>query len=183
VGRDQVGVAILSRDALHSDAPSQSGLRSMDRAMARFPALGARFTGVRACSAPRGAVTLHRTLAHITRGSVALVGDAAGSVDAITGDGLSLAFLSALALAEALRQGRLEAYEQAHRALFRVPRLMSRVLLTMGAKPAATVAAMALLGTVPQLFGRLLKLHTDVPHLPPRQKAEDSPWQTVPTST
>jgi flavin-dependent dehydrogenase len=183
VGPDQVGVAILSRQALHPDATSHSGVRSMDQALTRFPALQARLTGAPACSTPRGAVTFHRTLAQITRGSVALVGDAAGSVDAITGDGLSLSFLSALALGNALRQGQLEAYEQVHRELFRVPKLMSRVLLTMGAHPAGTAAAMALLGTVPHVFSSLLKLHTHVPHLRSRQKAEDSPWQIAPTST
>jgi flavin-dependent dehydrogenase len=183
VGRDQVGVAILSSEALHSGSGSHSGARSMDPALERFPALQARLIGAHASSTPRGAITLHRTLTHITRGSVALVGDAAGSVDAITGDGLSLSFLSAIALADALRRGRLDDYAQAHRELFRVPRRMSRVLLSMGAHPAVTAAAMALLGSVPHLFSALLKLHTDVPHLRPREKAKDSPWQIAPTST
>jgi len=46
-------------------------------------------------------------IAPCLRGNVALAGDASGSVDAITGEGLCLSFRHALALADALSKGKL----------------------------------------------------------------------------
>ncbi len=173
VSERSVGVAFLST----------TKAASIDFALEQLPALRARLEGATAASTVRGAVTLHQTLPRITRGSVALVGDAAGSVDAITGDGLSLAFASALALGPALVQNRLHAYQAAHRRLHSLPRVMSRMLLGMGAYPAVTTTAMALLGHVPYLFPTLLRLHTAVPHSLSQSPSEDPSWQTAPTST
>ena len=61
-------------------------------------------------------MTFTTRLSHVCRGSIALVGDASGSVDAITGDGLHLAFLQALALADAFEANDLAAYEAKHPA-------------------------------------------------------------------
>ena len=144
-----VGVAIVARDKLHD----------MQAALARFPAVGAMLGGAAPAGKPRGAVSVHRTLRAVHRGPVALVGDASGSVDAITGDGLSLAFAQALALGEALRIGDLREYGEAHRALGGIPRLMSRSLLLMGAHPVVAKAATGLLAYIPALFPALLTLH------------------------
>jgi flavin-dependent dehydrogenase len=173
VGDNRVGVAVLAKEKLPS----------MASALEKFPGLQARLSGASLCSSPRGAVTLHQSLARTVQGSLALVGDAGGSVDAITGDGLSLAFLSALALAPALKAGRLDRYEHAHGKLFRLPGLMSRTLLGMGSHPAATTAAVGLLRHVPQLFSSLLQLHTGVPHRLRHPVPEDALWQIAPTST
>jgi len=43
-------------------------------------------------------------------GNIALAGDASGSVDAITGEGLCLSFRQAIALADSLEKARLEGY-------------------------------------------------------------------------
>jgi flavin-dependent dehydrogenase len=48
---------------------------------------------------------------------VALVGDASGSVDAITGEGLCLLFQQAVALAAALEAGDLALYQAEHRRI------------------------------------------------------------------
>ena len=60
---------------------------------------------------------------------VALVGDASGSVDAITGEGLSLSFLQAEALAGAMVENDLSMYQRAHKKMARRPTFMARLLL------------------------------------------------------
>ena len=66
-------------------------------------------------STERGAVTSSRKFNAVYRGRVALVGDASGSVDAITGEGLCLAFRQASTLAEAIEYGDMAKYQQKHR--------------------------------------------------------------------
>ncbi|RRA47218.1 NAD(P)/FAD-dependent oxidoreductase [Acidipila sp. EB88] len=121
----QIGVAVLC----------SAKLRSMASALEPFPALQALLRNATVCSSPRGAVSVHRSLQRVGRGNVALVGDASGSVDAITGDGLSLAFAQALALPGAFAQGSLASYQRAHAKLLRPARVMSRALLAMGHTP------------------------------------------------
>ncbi len=132
----------------------------MEAALRCFPALASRLSEAVPCSRPRGAVTVHRRLRQVQRGRFALVGDASGSVDAITGDGLALCFEQALALGEALRVEDLRAYQAAHDRLLRPARAMSRALLTMGCSDLFTTAGMLLLQQIPGLFPALLRLHT-----------------------
>lgn len=194
VGCGRIGVAIVST----------SRFANMDAALGSFPALSESLRGAVSCSKPRGAITTHRTLRRVHRDGVALVGDASGSVDAVTGDGLSLAFQQALLLGSALRGGALEGYQQGHAALMRPARMMSRALLAMGATPGLTAASMLALTYVPGLFEGLLSLHSgdrgearrtpaakpDIPpgflyaalHVPGTFQ-EEGTWQTVPTST
>ncbi len=164
-----VGIAMLSRHKL-ADMPA---------ALAGFPALEHLVHGATACSRPRGAVSVHRTLRKVQAGPLALVGDASGSVDAITGDGLALAFQQAVFLAAALQAGHLEQYQTAHNQLLRPARIMSRTLLAMSAHPAMTRAAMMALGHVPGLFQLLLRVHTGS-HLTP-VAPEESVWRPAST--
>ena len=64
-----------------------------------------------------GAVSVTRKLPLVWRENLALIGEASGSVDAITGEGLTVAFQQALALAEALAAGDLQLYQAAHRRI------------------------------------------------------------------
>ena len=107
----------------------------------------------------RGAVTYMRTLRRVCTGNVALVGDASGGVDAITGDGLRLAFQHALALAEAIESRNLREYEMAHKRLAQRPRQMGRVLLLLGRNATIRERALQALGARPQLFERFLAIH------------------------
>ena len=68
-----------------------------------------------------GGVTVTRKLEAVTSGRVALLGDASGGADAITGDGLSLAFQQATALADAMASGELSAYQRKHEGISTVP--------------------------------------------------------------
>src|SRR5262249_6799738 len=119
VGAREINVAILCRDP---------HLR-FDDAVGRFPQLARR---LRPSTAPvRAGVPAMRRLRAVHRGNVALIGDAAGSVDAITGDGLTLALRHAEALASALEAGDLSRYGAAHRRLSRRPRMMGNLLLLL----------------------------------------------------
>ena len=53
-------------------------------------------------------------------------------MDAITGEGLCLAFRQATALAEAIEYGDLGKYQRRHRQIARRPEWMARLLLTLG---------------------------------------------------
>jgi hypothetical protein len=79
----------------------------------------------------RGDLRLTR-LRHLIRGRLALIGDASGSIDAITGEGLALAFRQATMLAEASSRDELTISEAAHRRIGRMPRLISRLVLGLG---------------------------------------------------
>jgi menaquinone-9 beta-reductase len=149
VAPEEVGVAVISSDPK---------LRVHD-ALRQFPALAARLSGAAESSAERGAVTASRRLRRVARGNVALIGDASGSVDAITGEGLCLGFHQALALADAMECGDLARYESAHRRLGARPRFMADFMLTMDRRRWLRKRALSALAAHPDLFGGLLAMH------------------------
>src|SRR5262249_6793111 len=66
-----------------------------------------------------GSVTVTRRLLRVCTSCVALVGDAAGSVDAITGSGLASAFRCAIAVGDCLASGDLKSYQRRYGELAR----------------------------------------------------------------
>jgi len=132
---------------------------SFENALAELPELRRNLSRAEICSRERGAVTYMSTLRRVCTGNVALVGDASGGVDAITGDGLRLAFQHALALAEAIESRNLREYEMAHKRLAQRPRQMGRVLLLLGRNATIRERALQALGARPQLFERFLAIH------------------------
>jgi menaquinone-9 beta-reductase len=149
VDQEEVCVVLLSRGAR---------MRFSDLGEA-FPELAQRLKAATHSGGERGAVTATQKLRRVYRGPVALVGDASGSVDAITGEGLSLAFQQALALAEALELGDLSRYQQVHRRLARRPAFMSRLMLLMDGSGSVRERAMRALASDRELFSRLLAVH------------------------
>ena len=149
VAEGLVGIAVLT----------EKKIRSMEEALEPFSALAPLLEGAEPCTKMRGAVSVHRTLKRIQCGPVALVGDAAGGVDAITGDGLSIAFQQALALAKALRACDLQPYQSAHDHILLRPRMFSRVLLILSASPMLLRSLLFTLERAPALFSALLQLH------------------------
>jgi flavin-dependent dehydrogenase len=128
--------------------------------LALFPALNARLRHAAPTGVTRGAITRTRSLRWVTHGNIGLVGDASGSVDAITGDGLALCFQQALAFAEAIATGDLALYQQAHSRISTRPHLMSHLLLLMDRHPALFARALRAFSRRPSLFPELLSLHT-----------------------
>jgi flavin-dependent dehydrogenase len=107
----------------------------------------------------RGARAAVRRLRRVYRGRFALVGDASGSVDPLTGEGIGLAFRQAAALVEAIERHDLQSYQAAHDHMGRVPRLMSRLMLTMDAHPCLRRRALRIFAAEPSLFSRLLDVN------------------------
>jgi menaquinone-9 beta-reductase len=149
VGSQEVCVAAVVR----------SPETKLEAVLASLPALRARINGAVQISAMRGALTTTRSLRRVTTGRVALVGDASGSVDAVTGEGIALALRQALLLAEAISADDLAIYESAHPAILHIPRLMARLLLSMDNRPWWRDWVMGLLAAQPQVFAHLLGVH------------------------
>jgi len=149
VSEEEVGVALLW--------PGPKG--SFDELLLRFPALQARLAGARASSVDLGAGPLERRVRVVATDRVALVGDAAGYVDAITGEGLTVGFKQAQALAEAVHAGDLGLYRRAHRRIQRVPWALTRALLAIERRPKLRHRFVSHLGSHPELFERLLEVH------------------------
>jgi flavin-dependent dehydrogenase len=149
VAPDEVGIALLwSGDG-----------GSFDDLLGRFPTLAARLAGADAVSEARGAGPFWQGARARHAGRVALVGDAAGYTDAVTGEGITLALRSALALAETLAAAApLERYERAWRRLTRAHRALARLLALGVAHPRARRAAFAALATAPSAFTGLLRI-------------------------
>ncbi len=152
VSDGEICVALITR---------RPGLR-FDEALTYFPELLERLKNTPPENQHLGALTVTRNFGAVQLGDVALVGEASGSVDAVTGEGLSLAFRQAIAVADAMRTGDLRNYEAAHRQIVRLPRLMSRLLLTMDRHPGLRSRAFRALAAEPDYFQRLLAMHTGV---------------------
>jgi len=124
-----------------------------------FPELESKLQGASLISQQRGAVSATRKLDRVTIGSVALIGDASGSADAITGEGLAMTFRQACALAEAIEKGSLDFYDRAHEKISRLPHAMGALMLTMDRWPALELRGMRTLASNPVLFRELLAIH------------------------
>ena len=149
VSDEEVCVAVASRNP---------GLR-LEESLPAFPELNARLRGAETASAERGSISANRKLKRVCRGKVALIGDASGTVDAITGEGLGLAFSQAVALAGCFASGNLAGYQTAHRRLALRPLLMARLMLTLDGRPTFQQRTLQVFRKRPEVFRRLLALH------------------------
>ncbi|HXO21016.1 MAG TPA: NAD(P)/FAD-dependent oxidoreductase [Thermoanaerobaculia bacterium] len=161
VAADRIGVALLWSGAA----------KGFDDLLRRFPALAERLAGAAPASRDRGAGPLYQRVRAVARGNVALVGDAAGYLDAITGEGLAVALHQAPALAAAIVKGDLAGYAAAHRRLGRLPAAITGIVLALERRPALRRRAIRALAAEPALFSRLLGIHGRT--LPPRRLGLD----------
>jgi flavin-dependent dehydrogenase len=157
VSAEEVCVALISR------RPEPR----ISEALRRFPQLESHLSGVITSSHERGAITATSRLRAVVRGNVALIGDASGSVDAITGEGLCQAFQQSEALAGALAAGDLAPYSKAHRSIGFRPAFMADLMLSMDRWPLIRRRALSAMAAQPQCFASLLAGH--VGSLSPRQ--------------
>jgi flavin-dependent dehydrogenase len=149
VAHDEMLIGLLTRDP---------HMRLKD-ALPHFPDLARKLAGAATLSKERGAITFMRRLRRVHRGRIALIGDASGSVDAITGEGLSLAFRQAILLADALAADNLEPYQAAHRSMARRPAFMAQLLLTLDRFPRLRPMVLGMFAAKPVIFERLLAVH------------------------
>jgi flavin-dependent dehydrogenase len=113
-----------------------------------------------------------RARAVITDGAL-LCGDAAGYVDAITGEGVGLALESGAAAGEELaravrsdgtaRVSALERYARRHRALVRDADRLTELVLLLARSEAIAARAIGALAARPELLAALLRVHAGAP--------------------
>lgn len=116
---------------------------TLETLLERFPALAARLAGAAAVSDVSGAGPMACAALHRTADRLVLVGDAGGFLDSISGDGLSMAFNSALLLGPllpgAIRRGAtqrsLRSYERGAASMFRRYRAVTNGLLWLARHP------------------------------------------------
>jgi flavin-dependent dehydrogenase len=128
-------------------------------ALTQFPEVAKKLEGHKAVTKNLGAISGLRIIRKVWRSDFALVGDASGSVDSLTGEGLGLAFRQANALAEALAHDDLTRYQAAHRRINRPHEVISRLLLAMEDRAWLRCRVIAALAREPHLFARLLAVH------------------------
>ena len=149
IAADQVCVALISRER-------QS---SFESAIAQFPKLVARLAAGEVITAVKGAVTVSRRFPAVTSRNVALIGEASGSADAITGEGLAMCFRQAVALGSALAAADLSLYEREHRKIMRLPQFMGRSMLLMDRSGWIRERTLRALSGQPRIFDRMLSVH------------------------
>lgn len=148
VGHRMVGVAMLW----------SGGTATFDELLAFFPNLKSRLAGAKVVSRDRGAGPLERRCKKVFRGQLALVGDASGYVDAISGEGLALAFQQAGAVVGAIRRGDLSRYAAEHRKIRRLPVIVVRLLLLLEHHPILRRRVIRALAADSTLMSRFLEL-------------------------
>lgn len=140
-----VGVAALGAKGIDLDA-----------AIAAHPPLRERLVDAPIASELRGAGALRQRVRARTSGRVALVGDAAGYVDAITGEGMRVGFAQAAVLADCLARDDLPAYERAWSHATRDFRLLTEGLVRLAGSPARGAIVPAA-RSMPWLFGAVVE--------------------------
>ena len=118
IDQDTVGVAILGGAGLN-----------FDHVVASMPQLAEHLDGAKPASKLRGAGPLRQRVSRRFEGRALLVGDAAGYVDALTGEGLQVGFAEAQAAVLAVLSDRPSAYEAQWKEITRSYRLRSGGLL------------------------------------------------------
>ncbi|MER5551763.1 FAD-dependent monooxygenase [Streptomyces sp. NPDC002793] len=145
VGEGLVGVAVLSR------------LRgSHAQHLAAFPGLARTLRGLEA-GPVRGAGPLRRTASTPRAGRVLLAGDAAGYVDALTGEGIAMAAATASAAVDCLVAGRPEDYPARWARLTRRHRLLTRALLGAAGHPLTAGLIVPAAHRLSPLFGAAVR--------------------------
>ncbi len=153
VAEDLVGIAILYQRDAPAPAPE---LPPFERWLAGFPALAARLRDP--ATQARGAGPFEQRVRSRVAGRVLLVGDAAGYLDPLTGEGIRLGLDSAAALVDAVHAGHPARYEAAFRRIARRYWWMTSALLLVGRTPWMRRLVVQVPRVAPSIFKRSLNL-------------------------
>jgi flavin-dependent dehydrogenase len=149
-GSREVGVALM----WNGDA------RRFDELMAELPSLRDRLADAVVTSSVRGAGPFRQGVRRRHAPGVALVGDAAGYLDPLTGEGITLGFLSARALVETIARGApLEHYERAYRRLSSNYYRMTALLLAIAPHRRLRRRVIGALARSPEIFDHFLAVN------------------------
>lgn len=155
-GPGRVGVAFL----FEREAPG-----GFEGLLSRFPRLRERLGAAPPDGEPRGAGPLRRRASALAADRVVLLGDAAGSLDPITGEGLSVSLEAAADLARLLPEALARhagretflPYERAARARHRRQAAVAGLVLAMARRPRLRRGVIGGLSRSPALFAALLR--------------------------
>jgi flavin-dependent dehydrogenase len=145
VAADTVGVAVLGRGPL-----------DLDRTLSRLPALGQQLSGAAPVSDVRGAGPLWQRSRSRVSGRILLVGDAAGYVDALTGEGLRIGFAEAAAAVDCILKDRVDDYERRWHTLTRSYRVLTGSLVWCAGQSSVRRAIVPSARSLPPVFARLV---------------------------
>jgi 2-polyprenyl-6-methoxyphenol hydroxylase-like FAD-dependent oxidoreductase len=172
---DMVNVAFLwDRSRVK---PLPGGDHLIGTLLSHFPDLKAVLNGAQAHGGYLSVGPLERRCRSPIADGVLLIGDAAGYLDPITGEGISLAFAQALALentvvprllaltdsAHRLTKAELTPYATAHRRIVWPHLQITRLLLGLSTRPHLAEWTINQMNRFPSLFQKLLSLNMGVP--------------------
>ena len=146
VGPDLVGVAVLA-----------AGGSSYDDLLAQVPTLRERLAGADWVTPVRGAGPLRQSVRRRVAGRVLLVGDAAGYVDALTGEGIRTGLACAQAAIAAIVTTDPAAYERDWRRLTRSYRILTNGLLLATRPQIVRRHISGAASLLPPVFGRAVE--------------------------
>jgi flavin-dependent dehydrogenase len=135
-----VGIAVLT------DRPA-----TMTELLETFPTLAPRLAGA-TLNRVRGAGPLRQRSTRRVQGRVLLVGDAAGYVDALTGEGIAIGIAQARAAVAAIAAGDPARYEQEWRRVTRRHDLLTQTLLAAARHPALRARIVPAASALPSVF-------------------------------
>jgi flavin-dependent dehydrogenase len=162
-----VNVAALCEKHVMHDGNGRPDAR-LDGLLARAPAVGDRLHGAKPLDDARACGPLRVRSRAVHRGACVLVGDAAGYVDAITGEGMSLALGTGELAAHAIRAVVVDGvpahvafrrYARQRAALFRDHAILTFGLVFLARHHVLARRAIARLAREPALFTRLLAVN------------------------
>jgi len=136
-----VGVAVLGPKGVN-----------LTETINQVPDVKRRLAGVASASSLRGAGPFPHRVRKARVGRVLLVGDAAGYVDAITGEGLRVGFAQAREAIHAIATGRPGTYPRRWRAVTREFRVLTRGLVMVASSPLRG-SIVPLARALPRVFG------------------------------
>lgn len=131
-----------------------------------LPALRKSLSQAKQLTPQRGAVTTTSSFRLVTKNNIALIGDASGSTDAITGEGLAMGFRQALLLRDSIVEGSLERYQAQHADILRLAQQMARALLLMDRHAILRRRVLKAFMARPDLFAAMLRVHLQEEDLP-----------------
>lgn len=147
IAGDTVGVAILF------DPPGR-----FDPLLEHFPLLQKRLDGAEIVTEDRGAGAFGTKARAVRKGRVLLAGDAAGYVDALTGEGIALGIKVAREAVRCIHEGEVDTYEKHYASLTRRWNWSTKALLAMTRPRWVQRPLIRVLRAVPTLFDSSLSL-------------------------
>lgn len=165
VGHDMVGVAFLVGRP-----------QPFEALLARFPRLRARLAQSPAASRMRGAGPFGRRARRVAEGRVLLVGDAAGYVDPLTGEGVATGLATARAAVGCIVRGEPEAYAGVHREIVRRADALTEALLAVTRYPSLHRPLVLAARAMPRAFDRALAVLSGVDQDPDAPAPERPFW-------